>query len=247
MAAPVGAQVPDPHAAKPERPSVATHAQTVAPGWLELEAGGERASVDGEYTGLALPVAIKVGLSARTQVSIFTGVSRDVGTTGFAASDAGVSVKWRIADAVPFFGAIAIQPGVVISRPGDDPERTVGANLLLIASRAVGPLGVDANVGLTRRSGTGAAAPRSETLWAIAPGGALGRRIGWVAEVFGYPGTSGPAGHRSTTAVLVGTTFTLRPSLVLDAGLIGPVRGPQPRAIFAGGVWNAGRIWGPRP
>src|SRR5207247_3724752 len=30
-------QAPDPHAAQPERPTVATHAGTVAPGWIEIE------------------------------------------------------------------------------------------------------------------------------------------------------------------------------------------------------------------
>lgn len=250
MSAPAAAQAPDapdPHVAQPERPSVATHAHTVAPGWLELEAGGERDSADGEYTGFVLPVAIKVGLSARTQLSIFTGVARPAGGATFDASDLGVSVKWRIADAVPFFGAVAIQPGVIISSAAGDAERTVGANLLIIASRSAGPVGIDANVGFTRRSGTGADAPRSETLWAIAPGGALARRVGWVAELFGYPATSGPSGQRSTTAMLVGATFTWRPSVVFDAGLIAPLSGPQSRALFAGGVWNAGRIWRPRP
>ncbi len=37
------AQAParDPHAVQPERPTVATHAYTVAPGWVEIEAGVE--------------------------------------------------------------------------------------------------------------------------------------------------------------------------------------------------------------
>jgi len=33
--------MPDPHEAQPERPTVATHAGTVAPGWVEFEAGSE--------------------------------------------------------------------------------------------------------------------------------------------------------------------------------------------------------------
>jgi hypothetical protein len=31
----------DPHAAQPERPTVATHAYTVAPGYLEVEVGAQ--------------------------------------------------------------------------------------------------------------------------------------------------------------------------------------------------------------
>src|SRR5207248_820985 len=38
---PVLAQARDPHEVQPERPTVATHAGTVAPGWIELEWGSE--------------------------------------------------------------------------------------------------------------------------------------------------------------------------------------------------------------
>src|SRR5437764_1362781 len=42
----------DPHAVQPERPTVATHAGTVAPGWSEIEAGIERDRyADGSHGG----------------------------------------------------------------------------------------------------------------------------------------------------------------------------------------------------
>src|SRR5215467_14475818 len=50
---------PDPHAAQPERPTVATHAGTVAPGWVEIEAGAELDRYDGDVSGLAVPVVTK--------------------------------------------------------------------------------------------------------------------------------------------------------------------------------------------
>jgi hypothetical protein len=33
---------------------------------------------------------------------------------------------------------------------------------------------------------------------------------------------------------------------VFDAGVIIPVTGPQPHALYAGAVYNVGRIWGLR-
>ena len=52
------AQAADPHAAQPERPSVATHAHTVAPGWAEVELGFARADLDDPYGYEALPLSL---------------------------------------------------------------------------------------------------------------------------------------------------------------------------------------------
>ena len=70
--------------------------------------------------------------------------------------------------------------------------------------------------------------------------------LSWTGELYGYPGTSGPAGQRPTVAVLTGPTFTVRPEVVLDLGVILPVAGPQPHALYAGVTANLGRVFGPR-
>ena len=45
------------------------------------------------------------------------------------------------------------------------------------------------------------------------------------------------------------TVFQLQGALqtVSRAGVIIPLAGPQPRALYAGLVWNAGRLWGRDP
>ena len=68
-------------------------------------------------------------------------------------------------------------------------------------------------------------------------------RLGWVGELYGYAGTSEPAGQAPIVAVLAGPTFLVTPWLALDAGLIARVYEPQPRALYAGTVYNVGRIW----
>lgn len=240
------AQQRDPHAAQPERPSVATHAYSVAPGWLEVEFGAEHDSHDGHFSGAAAPVAVKLGLASHVQVTVLTGVTHDAGESGIDPDDLGVSLKWRLADAVPRLGAIAVQPGLVVSMPGSGVDREIGANVIVIASQSIHSVSLDLNAGLTRWTGDGTQVPRTESMWAISTGGSFGGRVGWDIELSGLPRTSGPAGQPSSAALLVGPVFTVRPSLVFDIGVVAPVAGPQPRALYAGGVWNAGRVWTPR-
>ena len=64
-----------------------------------------------------------------------------------------------------------------------------------------------------------------------------------MAELYGLPRTSGPAGQDAIVAVLFGPTLVVRSWFSLDGGVIVPVTGPQPHAIYFGGVWNIGRIW----
>ena len=120
---------------------------------------------------------------------------------------------------------------------------TTDVGLLIISSHEFGALSIDVNAGYTRRSGDGTRAPRNTTLWTTSFGGPVAGRVDWVGEVYGYPGTSGPAGDKPIVALLGGPTFEVQKWLVLDAGLIIPVTGPQPRAVYSGLTWNIGRLW----
>jgi hypothetical protein len=103
-------------------------------------------------------------------------------------------------------------------------------------------MSLDLNLGLTRRSGDGTTAPRTATLWTVSSALPLPNSFGWQLECFGYPGTHGPAGAAPTVAILTGPTLGAWRSLALDAGVILPVAGPQPRALYAGFVTNVGTI-----
>jgi hypothetical protein len=74
----------DPHAVQPERPTVATHAGTVARGWVELEEGGEwDKAADGTRTFFA-PTNLKIGLASRAQLNLLVNLflrPRDPGRT----------------------------------------------------------------------------------------------------------------------------------------------------------------------
>jgi len=233
----------DPHAVQPERPTVATHAGTVAPRWLEIETGVERDRFNPGFSSATTPTVLKFGLASHVQLGVFGSVVHQPGTTGLG--DMGAGVKWRVVDDAPVLGDFAVLPSVKFPTGAADKGTGTGttdAAILLISSHSLGPVSMDINAGYTRRSGDGSNAPTSAALWTVSFGGPATGPLGWTAECYGYPGTSGPAGQSPIVAVLAGPTFLLRKWLALDAGLIVPISGPQPHALYAGAVYNVGRM-----
>lgn len=246
VAARLGAQqARNPHDVQPERPTVATHAGTVATGWLEIEAGVERDRLDYAPATLSTPTVLKLGIADHAQLSI-TATTLDSGRTA-QFGDLIIGVKWRLLDDAPLVGDFAVLPSIKLpTGAGDAGTGTTDATLLLISSHELGPVSMDLNIGYTHRTGDGSAAPTSATLWTASFGGPIVGKFGWAAECYGYPGTSGPAGQAPIVALLGGPTALVRPWLAFDVGVIVPVSGPQPRALYAGTVYNVGRIWGQR-
>ncbi len=237
----------DPHAVMPERPTVATHAHTVAPGWIEIEAGLEGDLLDGGGRALSAPVFTKIGLASHVQLGLSTPWTRLTSTdpAGSGVGDFSAGVKWRLFDHAAVLGDFAVLPtlklptGAVSRGTGTG---TTDGSLLLISSHEFGPVAMDINAGYTRRGGDGSVTPRDATLWTASFGYPLVGVLGAATEVFGLPGTSGPAGGAPTVALLLGPTLQPRPWLELDAGIIVPLAGPQAHGVYAGGVWNLGRM-----
>lgn len=239
---PLSAQTPDPRAAQAERPTVATHAGTVAPGFLEIETGAEFDRFRGGGHGVALPVFMKFGVARRAQLGLALPFTVPVdGTLG--PGDVGVNLKWRIREGRGVLGDFALLPGLKLPTGSSARDRGTGttdASLLLISSHRFGAVAMDLNAGVTRRSGDGSDAPRTSTVWTASFGGPARGSLGWVAELYGYPKTTGPAGSANLVALLAGPTFAISPSLILDAGGILPLTGSQPYAFYLGLTWNAG-------
>lgn len=238
----------DPHAVQPERPTVATHAGTVAPGWLEIETGIERDRFSSAAVGYVTPTVLKVGLVDHVQLSIAGSVGHPApGITGFG--DVAAGLKVRLLDDAAFVGDFAILPAVKLpvgSAASGTGTGTTDVSVLAISSHDFGGLSVDVNVGYTRRSGDGSTVPTRATLWTISAGASAIGGLGWTVECYGYPGMGGPAAPAPIVALLGGPTFLARPWLAFDAGVIVPVAGPQPRALYAGAVYNVGQLWGAR-
>jgi Putative MetA-pathway of phenol degradation len=236
----------DPHAVQPERPTVATHAGTVAPGWVELEAGVQRDNLHAAHAFFT-PTVLKIGIVPRVQLEL---ASSFVHLSGSNASysgigDASAALKWRIVDNAPLLGDFAVQPQLKLpsgSAQHGTGTGTTDVGLLLISSHQFGDYALDINAGYTRRSGNGTQAPRDATLWTVSAGGPVHEWLGWVAEVFGFPGTTGPAGGPGTVAFLTGPTFQVEKWIVLDLGAIVPLGGPAPHSFYAGLTWNIGKL-----
>jgi len=239
----------DPHAVQPERPTVATHAYTVAPGFLEIEAGVEYDRYADRSKGGVAPVVFKLGLAPRLQLDLDVSALRPPGGTTVGVADLAVALKWRLADGAPVLGDFAVIPSLKLpTAPTGNGlgTGTTDVGLLLVSSRQLGSVEMDLNLGYTHRAGPNAFAPRDATLWTASFGGSVSGGLGWTAELYGYPATSGPAGAASIVALLGGPTLLARPSLAFDVGVIVPLTGPQPRAVYIGCVYNVGRLWGAR-
>jgi hypothetical protein len=237
---------PDPHAVQAQRPTVATHAGTVAAGWLEIEAGSELDRYAPDSHGNIVPLLAKVGLARSLQLEVQAPIVRPPGAGATGFGDLSIGLKWRLIDAAPVLGRFAILPRIKMPTGSSGlgtGTGTVDLGLLFISSHTLGPVAIDLNFGSTRRGGDGTQVPRNANGWAASFGGPARGRFGWVAELYGYLATSGPAGTAAIEAFLCGPTVEIRKWLVLDAGAIFPIAGPQPRALYAGAVYNVGRLW----
>jgi hypothetical protein len=189
-----------------------------------------------------MPTLVKIGLAPRVQLGLQTNLNMSTGMT-LGVGDAAILLKYRVADDLPMLGAFAVLPGIKFptGRLAHGTGTTDGS-LLFISSHKIGEVALDINAGYTRRSGDGSAAPRNATVWTVSTGGPIAGPVGFAAEIFGFPSTSGPAGAPGTVGLLAGPTVTLRPWAVIDAGVIVRVRGEQPNAMYAGLVYNFGRF-----
>src|SRR2546427_12425706 len=199
-----------PHAANPERPSVATHAYTVAPGYVELEQG-VRAQGFGNFRDQTnWEFNLTIGVARPLQLGLFgTGYTRT--GRGNGVGDVGVALKLR--RDLSSTHAVALVPAVTL--PTGDGSLGLGAGRVLGSLLAVwsfelgGLLHADLNAGPV---GIGAGRPQALGTASFSRG--LG---GWgvAAGVYGYTSGSAGAGQGGLLGAVTG-----RPAerLVADGG-----------------------------
>jgi hypothetical protein len=235
----------DPNSVQPERPTVATHAGTVTRGWAELEEGGEWDKAQDGKRSFFAPTNLKIGLASRAQLNILVSLTTDESRrTSVAVGDVTFGVKYRIVDDAPVVGDFAILPAIKLPSASASfaGTGTTDFSMLLISSHELGPVAMDLNVGQTWRGGDGTSVPKTASLWTASFGFPIAGPLGSVAELFGYPRTSGPAGAKGTAALLFGPTYLVWKWLAVDSGIIVPIVGGQAHAIYAGFVWNLGCV-----
>ena len=234
----------DPRQVQPERPTVATHAHTVAPGYVEIESGVQGDRVTTGQRDYFTPTVVKVGLASNVQLNlgvpfVFVGPGQSSGL-----GDVSVGVKWRVLDDHPVLGDFALLPAIKFptgSSSDGTGTGTTDAGLTLIASYDIQGVSMDLNVAYARVGIRGATPASNTALWTASFGIPVAGRLSWAFEVFGFPTIDG-SGAPSTAGVLTGPTFLVSPALNLDMGLISPFHGDMPNSLYAGVVWNLGAL-----
>jgi len=225
-----------PRAANPERPTVATHAYAVAPGYAELEQGARAFGVNGLGEATSWDFNLKIGVRSGLQLGVFgAGYVRAAGGAG--VGDVGLSLK--ASRTVSPQAAIAVVPAV--TAPTGNAARGLGAGLVLGSLVGVFsadlPKGFhfDANAGPV---GIGAGRPQWFTSVGLAHGG-IGA-VGVATELFDF--TGGAAGPRQR-GFLAALMVTAADWVVVDGGgVLGLVAG-TPDQLFVGVTTNLGRIF----
>jgi hypothetical protein len=225
-----------PRAANPERPTVATHAYTVAPGYAELEQGARAFGVRGLGEGTAWDLNLKIGLRPGVQLGVF-GVGYVRTGAGAGVGDMGVSLKasWVISPKA----SIAVVP--VMSVPSGDAGRGLGAGRALgslvgvLSADLPGGVHFDGNAG---PAGIGAGTPQWFTSLGLAHAGV--GPVGVAFEVFDF--TGGGAGPRQR-GFLGAVMVTVVDWVVVDGGGVRGLADGTPDQLFLGVTTNVGRIF----
>jgi hypothetical protein len=236
----VGPTVPrsvgqSPRAANPERPTVATHAYAVAPGYWELEQGVRAFGVGTLSESQAWDLNLKLGVRDHVQLGLFaTGIGWTHGTAG--VGDLGLSVKLQ--GGLGKEGALAVVPAVTL--PTGNETLGLGAGRVLgslvgVWSQDLGAVfHTDINVGPT---GIGAGTPQlfgslglaaSRGRWAVA------------GELFHF--TAGGAGPLQQ-GLLGALLWTAAEWAVVDVGGVWGRTDETPDQLFVGVTTNLGRIF----
>ena len=153
-----------------------------------------------------------------------------------------LGLKWRLFDQAAVLGDFALLP--VIKFPTGSRARGTGTGTLdvgvtAIASYDLHGVSMDLNIGYTRVGARDGHEASSAALWTASFGVPVAGKLSWNIELFGYPTVDG-SGNPSTVALLTGPGYLVSRILNLDMGVISPLQGRQPNAIYAGAVWNVG-------
>src|SRR3989441_9865025 len=184
---PIRLSAQSPHAANPERPSVATHAYTVAPGYMELEQGVRAQGFGNVRDQTSWEFNLKIGVARPVQLGLFgTGYNRT--GEGNGVGDVGVALKLR--RDLSSTHTVALVPAVTL--PSGDQSLGLGAGRVLGSLLAVWSFELGALLHTDLNAGpVGIGAGRPQVLGTASFSRALGR-WGVAAEVYGY--TRGGAG-----------------------------------------------------
>lgn len=224
-----------PRAANPERPTVATHAYAVTPGYVELEQGVRALGVRSLSEGTSWDFNLKIGLRRNVQLGVFgAGYTRTGG--GGGVGDHGVTLK--LTTELSPATAIALVPGVSFpfgnEALGHGAGRTLGSLVGVLSADVRWGLHLDFNAGPVAIGGG-----RPQWFSSAGVGKAFGP-LGIAVELFDF--TAGGAGERQR-GLLGSVLVTVTEWAVADLGGVWGMTVESPDQLFVGLTTNLGRIF----
>lgn len=220
--------------ANPERPTVATHAYAVAPGFIEVEQGVSARGTNGLRQATSWDVNVKIGVTAHLQLGLFGPLLLRTGT-GHGIGDWGAALKVRTA--LSGRVAVAMVPAATfptgLASAGLGAGRVLGQLVGVVSADGPAAVHVDLNAGVL-----GVGAGRLQWLTTASFGRAFGR-WGTAAELFRIG--AGGAGTRQA-GLLGALTFAPARWIVIDGGGIAGLGAASPVAVFLGLTTNLGHL-----
>ena len=224
-----------PRAANPERPTVATHAYAVAPGYVEIEQGISARGAASLRDATSWDVNVKIGIAPHLQLGLFgPGYARN--GAGHGVGDWGFALKLR-ADASDQ-AAVAVVPAITL--PTGKEQLGLGAGRVLgqlpLVLSIDGPAGVHADF---NAGPLGIGAGRMQWLTTASFGRRVGGPFGLTAEL--YRISAGSAGPRQA-GLLGALVVTPVQWMVIDIGGTTGLGSGSPDVVFIGLTTNLGRL-----
>lgn len=224
-----------PRAANPERPTVATHAYAVAPGYIEVEQGISAHGSASLSEATSWDVNIKIGIAPSLQLGIFgPGYSRN--GAGHGVGDWGVALKLRtdVSNRVALAGVPAVSFPTGKEQLGLGAGRVLGQLPLVLSAN--GPAGVHADL---NAGPLGIGAGRPQWLTTASFSRPLSGSVGLSGELFRV--SAGAAGSRQ--AGLLGA-LAVSPVewIVIDIGGTRALGSGSPNVVFIGLTTNLGHL-----
>jgi hypothetical protein len=232
----------DKPAATPYRPSVSTPAQLSAPGWLEVE-GGVWRQLGSDARRDSLPWTAKLAFSddwgIRVAGEAWVRQTDELGQTLSGNGLTAVVLKRRFA--VDEQSAFGLEFGATLptGHSGIVSDKT-DTDINAIYSADLGDWHLDLNLIAIHLGAPDAGTSHLQTLWAAALSRPLNDALGLVGELSG----TRQNGAGSAMQFLLGASYSVTKSLVLDAGVARRVSGGAPTwQAVAGFTWVATRIF----
>lgn len=232
----------DEPSATPYRPTVSTPANLSEPGWVELEAGGQRINGGESTRRESIPYTLKYAFTPDWGIRIggdaWVRQSSADGSRLSGIGDTSVIAKRRFA--VSDDQAIGIEGGVNLPTAKNGLGSTKADYLITgIYSASLSEYHTDLNLGATRLGQAADGESRTQFTWATSLSRALTERWGIAGEFSGTYRTHVP----STSQFLVAASYNYSKRVVFDAGVaVGLNRASPDWSVFSGMTVLIGKV-----